>query len=177
MGTRTKHLLCLALLLALPLAVRAQTSTPGNTFSLNFSTLSLPGGHHTVAAVDEGMTFNLTQNFQLRQDNVQAPDSSFQFFGGGFNYFLPVISTKLNAASPTLSGARFQFWITASAGVDRITAGSVTSQHYAERAGGGGQYDLTASGKWTFAAEIQYGKFPGLQNNTWTAAISPAFHF
>ncbi len=170
-----KPLLLLAALALLSAPAFAQTSTPNNTFSVNLSALSLPGGKQTVAATDAGATFNLTQNLQLREDNLIAPASNFQFFGAGFNYYLPVLSTKLNNVSPTLSGARFQFWITASAGIDRIT--NISAQHYAFRGGGGVAYDLTGSGKWTFGAEVQYGKFPGLQNNTWTAAISPAFHF
>lgn len=152
----------------------AQTSTPDvQTFSLSSSAVSLPGGGKTVAATDAGATFNVTTNFQLRDDNILASDSSFRGYFGGFNYFLPVLGGKLNNASPNLNGSRFHFYLTGSAGVDQAFG----HQHYAFLGGGGVFYDLTASGKWTFGGEARYAKLPGYANNTAIVSIGPAFHF
>lgn len=171
-----KFRFALALVAGLLLAGAAfgQTSTPGvQTFSLTSSAVSLPGGGKTVVATDVGLTFNVTTNFQLRSDNILASDSSFRGYFGGFNYFLPVFSSKLNGSSPNLNGARFHFFITGSAGVDQAFG----KQHYAFLGGGGVFYDLTASGSWTFGGEARYAKLPGYANNTAIVSVGPAFHF
>lgn len=155
----------------------AQTGTPSttNTFALTATAVSLPGGGQTIAGSVAGITFTPTANLDLREDNLLA--SGAQGFFGGFNYRLPVLSTKLNNMSPTLNGYRFQFYVTASAGVDRITSGVVTAQHYAFLAGGGINYDLTGSGRWTFGGEVRYAKLPGLANNTAIVSVGPSIHF
>lgn len=152
----------------------AQTSTPSvQTFSLTSSALSLPGGGKTVAATNAGATFNVTTNLQLRSDNILTTDGSFYGYFGGVNYFLPVLGRKLNDISPNLSGGRFHFYVTGSAGVDQAYG----KQHYAFLAGGGVFYDLTASGKWTLGGEARYAKLPGYANNTAIVSVGPAFHF
>lgn len=154
------------------LAVQAQTSTANvQTFSLTASAISLPGGKSTVAGTVAGATLNVTTNFQLRDDNILA--STAQFYGGGFNYFLPVLGKALNNASPNLNGARFHFYLTGSAGAIRVGSG----QHYAFLGGGGVYYDLTGSGSWTFGGEVRYAKLPGLSNNTAVVTLGPSFHF
>lgn len=162
------------------LPARAQTPAPAPapaTFSLTASAIALPGGGQTVAGADAGMTFTPTPNFDLRYDTLMAPASNFSGFYGGFNYRLPVLSTKLNNASPNLNGMRFQFYLTASAGVDRISATGPTREHYSFLAGGGVNYDLTSSGSWTFGVEVRYAKLPGIANNTAIVAFNPTWHF
>ena len=169
-----------ALLLGLAFPALAQTPAPPpvTTFSLTSTALALPGGKSTFAGTDAGMTFTPTPNFDLREDNIVAPSGNFLGFYGGFNYRLPVLSTKLNNVSPNLNGYRFQFYITGSAGVDRITdAAGNARQHYSFLAGGGVQYDLTSSGTWTLGAEVRYAKLPGLINNTAIVTFGPQFHF
>jgi hypothetical protein len=120
-----------------------------------------------------GVSLNISQNFQLREDNIISIDNSFRGFYGGFNYFFPMLSRKLNGVSPNLNGARFHFYLSASAGVDQIAA----KQHYSFLAGGGAYYDLDQSGKWTLGAEVRYIKAPGYANNSAIVSVGPAFHF
>jgi hypothetical protein len=148
-----------------------------NTFSLTAQPISLPGGQQTVVGTIMGITFTPTVNLDLREDNILAPGNNFQGFFGGFNYRLPILSTKLNSVSPTVDGTRFQFYVTASVGVDRITLPTGTNQHYAVLAGGGVNYDLTGSGRWTFGGEVRYAKLPGLNNNTAIVSLGPSLHF
>lgn len=175
-----KLITLLFLVCGLPLASLAQFAPAVKTFSMTTQAISLPGGRSTVAATDTGLTFNVTQNFALRSDNIVTPMSGSSLQGayfGGFNYTLPALSTKLNNASPNLNGLRFQFYLTASAGVDRITSASGIVQHYAFLAGGGMNYDLNASGSWRLGVEVRYAKLPGYANNTVIAAVGPSFHF
>jgi hypothetical protein len=160
---------------AFPQEPPAQSVT--NAFSLTLAPISLPGGKQTVVGTDSGLTFSPTTNFDLREDNILAPGQNFQGFFGGINYRLPFLQTKLQNTSPTVNGYRFQFYVTASAGIDRITGPSSTTQHYAFMAGGGVNYDLTGSGTWTMGGEVRYAKFPGLNNNTVVVAVGPAVHF
>jgi hypothetical protein len=172
---KTKILPLFLFLAALPVFAQTQPApSPVNTFALALSPISLPGNKQTVVGTASGATFTPTANFDVREDNLLA--SGFQFFGGGFNYRLPVLQTKLNNASPNLNGFRFQFYLTGTVGVDRITVGQ-TAQHYAFLAGGGVNYDLTGSGTWTLGGEVRYAKFPGLNNNTVVVALGPAIHF
>lgn len=169
-----------ALLFLLLISVPAfgQSAPPASQpFSLTSQAIALPGGGQTVAATLAGITFTPTQNFDLKQTNLVS-GQNFQGFYGGFNYRLPVLSTKLNNVSPTVNGYRFQFYITGSAGVDRVTdpAGNVR-QHYSFLAGGGVNYDVTQSGSWTLGGEVQYAKLPGLANNTAIVSFGPAYHF
>lgn len=173
----------LAVFLTLPLVaqVQAQTapSSPAiNTFSLNATPISLPGNHSTVAGVDAGMTLTLTSNFDLRDDNVLSGDGFMQYFGGGFNYRLPAVSKWLNNASPNLNGYDFQFYLTGSAGIDRVGVNTAaTTQHYAFLAGGGVNYMIAGSNTWALGAEVQYAKLPGYNNNTVVVKVGPSVHF
>lgn len=160
------------------MAIGAQAQS--TTFALTAQPIALPGGKQTVAGTLAGMALTVTDKFDLRNDNIIAPGNNFQGFFGGFNYRLPIISHKLNNASPTLNGERFQFYLTASVGIDRITPAvktDATKSHYAVLAGGGVNYDLTGSGHWTFGAEVRYAKLPGLQNNTAIVSVGPTLHF
>jgi hypothetical protein len=74
-----------------------------------------------------------------------------------------------------LNGLNFQFGLTASSGVVRITTNS--AEHYGFTAGGLINYKLSAGGMWTLGAEVQYAKFPGMNNNTFTVSLDPAIHF
>lgn len=149
--------------------------TVATPVALTATAVSLPGNQTTVAAAETGFLVNVTNNFSLRDKTLVG--SNFQYFGGGFNYYLPSLSTALNNISPTLNGLKFQFWITGSAGVDRVTQGSSTNEHYGFTAGGGVSYALSASGAWTLGAEVEYVKFPGLTNNSAIVKLGPTLHF
>ena len=156
-----------------PLAALSQEKPPVQTFSFTAETVALPGGGKTVAGTVAGVTLRATANFSLRQDNILANGSDFHGYFGGFNYDLPVLGKKLDNASPNLNGARFHFYLTASAGAGQVAR----KQHYAFLAGGGVYYDLTNSGTWTFGGEARYAKLPGLANNTAIVTAGPALHF
>jgi len=93
------------LLVLLLLSVPAFAQT--NTFSLSLSPLSLPSGKSTVIGTETGTTFTPTPNFDFKNENILA--GGFEYFGGGFNYRFPVLSTKLDRISPNLNGNLFQF--------------------------------------------------------------------
>jgi len=162
-------------------AQTTSTAASYQTFSLTGQAIALPGNHQTVAASVSGLTFTPTPNFDLREDNVLVPGTNLMGFFGGFNYRLPAISTALNNVSPTLNGYSFQFYLTGSAGVDRISppAGSSlpVAQHYAFLAGIGFNYKLSKGGAWTFGGEARYAKLPGYANNTAIIGVGPTLHF
>ncbi len=167
----------LFVLFGMAFQVAAQTPTPSasQTWTLTAQPIALPGGGQTIAGTEAGVEFQATPNLFLRDTNLMA--SGIQGFYGGIKYTLPILSQKVNAVSPAISGARFQVYITASAGVDRITSGTAVRQHYSFLAGGGVNYDLTGSGRWSLGAEVQYAKLPGLANNTAIVSFGPALHF
>jgi hypothetical protein len=144
---------------------------------LTVQPIALPGGGQTVAGTVAGMVLSVTPKLDLREDNVMVPGQNFQGFFGGFNYRLPAFSRVLDNASPNLNGYRFQAYVTASAGIDRIMGPVETRQHYAFLAGGGLNYDLTGTGRWTFGVEVRYGKLPGLANNTALVSVGPSLHW
>src|SRR5258708_17099702 len=141
----------------------AQVPAPSDTFSMDAQAISLPGGKQTAAGTVVGGTFAITQNFALRSDNLIAPGANLSAYLGGFNYNLPVLSRKLNNMSPNLDGSRFQFYITASVGVDRLSpASGDVRQHYAALVGGGVRYDASGSGRFSVnLAEVRWAKLPG----------------
>ena len=153
----------------------AQPAINVATFTLNASPISLPGIGTTVAGSDSGFKFQATMNFALREDNITA--SGFQFYGGGFNYALAALSNKLNNISPNLNGLQFSFYITGSAGVDRITSLPTAAQHYAFMGGGGFLYRLSTTSAWATGIEVKYAKFPGYNNNTFVVSVPIAFSF
>lgn len=157
----------LLLLLAMPSFAQV------NTFALTASPITLPNNKTTLVGTIAGVSLTVTNNFDLRQDNILVPAGDFAGYFGGFNYRLPVFSTKLNNISPTLSGERFQFYITASAGTGTTPSGN----HVSFLAGGGVNYDLTGSGRWTMGVEVRYAKLPGYANNTAIVSLGPSLHF
>lgn len=179
-----KILIAFFLLLCCATLASAQTAPPlaTNTFSMTGQPVALPAGGSTVAGSISGLTFSPTPNFDLREDNLvvatpAAQGTSLGFFGG-FNYRVLDLSKYLNNVSPNLNGYRFNFYVTASAGVDRITdAAGNTRQHYAFLGGGGISYDLNQSGSWQMGVEIRYAKLPGIANNTAIVSLGPSFHF
>ena len=163
------------LLLLLPFAAVAQTPAPTTTFNLTASAIALPGNHTTVAGTVVGGTFAITPNFSLRDDNLIVPAANLDGFFGGIEYNLPRLSTSLNNISPNLNGNSFQFYLTGSFGVDRITPSTgAVIQHYAALAGGGVRYDPTSTGHFTVSlAEVRWAKLPGYANST--AIVSTGF--
>lgn len=161
--------------LAILSAISAHAQT--TTFSLTSQAVTLPGGKSTLVGVSTGIALTVTPNFDLREENFIASQANSMIFLGGFNYRLPILQTKLNNMSPTLNGFRFQFYITASAGVNRLALSSGTISHSALLAGGGLNYDMTSTGRWTFGAEIRYARLPGMAMNSAIVAIGPTLHF
>lgn len=155
-------------ILLLSVAAFAQSPVPTQTFSFQSSAIALPGGKQTVAANDSGVMFAVTPNFTLRSDAVLSPGTPFSGYFGGLQYYLPALSKGLNNMSSFLNGNAFQFYLVGEAGIDRIDDGSnPVRQHYAFLAGGGVNYDPTASGHFTVnLIEVRYAKLPGYQNNT-----------
>ena len=157
----------------------APAPAPTSTFSLITQAVALPGGKQTVAANITGGTFNFTPNFSLRNDNLFAPGNELSGYFGGAQYALPWLGTKLNNLSPNVDGNHFQFYVTASAGVDRIAvAGADTKQHWAFLAGGGANY--SPEGNRVFSVnlfELRYAKLPGYANNTWLFSSGVKLNF
>jgi hypothetical protein len=89
--------------------------------------------------------FTITPNFDLGNVDVIAPGQNFQYYAARVNYRLPWLSKKLNNLSPTLNGYRFQFGLTASTGMDRITGPGDTKQHYGFTGGGFVNYAMLPS--------------------------------
>lgn len=172
-----KVILIVAVLLAAVVPMHAQS-----TFALNAQPIALPAGGQTVAGSISGLSFSPVPNVDLREDNIvvstpAAQGTSMAFFGG-FNYRVLELSRFLQNASPTLNGYRFQFYVTGSAGVDRVTdAAGNTRQHYAFLGGGGISYLINASGSWQIGVEVRYAKLPGIANNTAIVGVGPSFHF
>jgi hypothetical protein len=149
-----------------------------STFTMSSTAVSLPGGKSTVAGTDTQMLLNITPSFSLRDSNFISPiGNGFQYFGGGFRYNLNNLSKNLNNMSTTLNGFRFQFYFTGTVGVDRVTVSNTTKQHYGTTIGGGVSYALTSTGTWQLGAEVEYAKFPGLNNNTAIVKLGPSIHF
>lgn len=156
-----------------PVASNPTTPVDASTsFTIGLTPITLPGGHTSVAGIESGMSLKLTKNFDVRETNLAG--AGLQFYGGGFNYHLPFLSAKLNNASPSLNGLLFDFYLTGAVG-SVLTPNSPAGGHWGERIGGGMDYSL--NGTWSLGAEIQYAKFPGYANNTYTVALGPRVHF
>jgi hypothetical protein len=165
----------LSLLLLAALSAGAQTPTY-QTWSLTTSAVTLPGGKQTFMGVDSGLTFTPTPNLDLLDRNLVATGAGFEYFGGGINYRIPALSNWLNNKSPNVDGLRLQIGLTVSAGVDRITSGPVTTQHYAWTGGGFANYKLTAGGAFMLGVKAEYLQAPG-QASHFAISLNPSFHF
>lgn len=168
-------------LLSFALSAKAQTPAPAaqvvgaQTFSFVASGITLPGNKPTLAGAVAGMTMSITPNFQLRDENILSTGApGVNFYGGGFNYFLPVLGKTINNASPNINGLRLHFYLTGTFGKDQVSTGAT---HYAFLSGAGVYYDLNGSGSWTFGTEVRYAKLPGYANNTVVVSVGPAIHF
>lgn len=139
--------------------------SPSYTFSMQATAVALPGNHQTVAGSLTVPVFYLTDHLALRNDNLLAPASDLQGYFGGIQYDFPIESLLAKTKLPKNT---FSFYLTASAGVDRIVpAQGPEQQHYAFLAGGGVHYDPTSSGHFSVTLfEVRYAKLPGYANNT-----------
>ena len=163
----------LFLLLAAP--VFAQTPPPlGITQSWSFQTsgVALPGGKTSVAGVDSGITFAPSSKFDLFDRNLLSNDGSLKFFGGGFDYYLPALSVKLNNLSPNVNFLRVRFAPTGSFGIAQVDG----KNHYGFTAGGRVDYLLTESGRWTMGAKAEYVHFPVYSGKA-LVEIDASLHF
>lgn len=158
-----------------PAPVTPTPSQPVDTstsFTINLTPITLPGGHTSVTGVESGMSLKLTPTFDIRESNLTG--SGLQFYGAGANYHLPFLSKALNNASPNVNGLLFDFYLTGTIGTV-LTPSSPAGGHWGERVGGGVNYSLNNT--WSLGAEVQYAKFPGYSNNTYTVAVGPQVHF
>lgn len=154
-------------------AVLASAQTV-NTYNVSLSPVAVSSKVQSVAGTEAGGMITVTPNFDIGNMDVVAPGNNFQYFSGRVNYRIPYLSNKLNNLSSTINGLKFQFGLTASAGLDRITTGG---NHFGFTAGGFANYSFDQGAHYTLGAEVQYAKWPGLNNNTFTVALGPAVHF
>lgn len=169
---KLRTLALVSLLLMAATFVIAQEPPPTTSFTINLTPITLPGGHTSVAGVESGMSLRLTNNLDVKESNLTG--TGLQFYGGGFNYHIPALSTYLNNRSPNINGLLFDFYLTGTVG-SVLTPNSPAGGHWGERIGGGANYSL--NGTWSLGAEVQYAKFPGYANNTYTVAIGPKISF
>lgn len=153
-------------------ATPAPVAAPTTNFTITLAPVTLPGGKASVAGTESGLALTVTPNFDIKEINLVS--SGLEYFGGGFNYRLPVLSTALNNASANLNGLQFQFTLEGSVGTIRTPTGP-PSGHWGALVGGSITYAI--NGTWNLGAEIQYAKLPGYANNTYTVAFGPNFHF
>jgi len=164
--------------LAFSLPVSAQTTTPTTKlFSVASQASSLSANGQTVIANITEPTVSVTDKLDLKFVTVQAPAVNFAYYGGGFNYTFPSFGQKINNASPTINGLRLEISLTGSVGIDRISHGSTTEQHYAYMVGGRAYYSLTSSGNYQLGGGVEYGHFTGLQSNTKLFYFGPKITF
>ena len=165
---------------ALAIGVAAQT-TPApaptnpfaNTFNLTVTPIVLPGNQQTVAGAMIGGTFNLTPNVALRETNLLAPGNNFSGYYGGVNYNIPKLANAINNASTTINGFNLMPYVTASAGVGRVTPSSgPTQSHYSAMGGAGLAYAPAGSKTFQLSLiEVQGLRAPGLHSG-WTVVVS-----
>lgn len=182
MKTLTTYAIALTVLAALafgqapvnPPVTPAPTDPVDTTtsFTVSLSPFTAPGGKSSVSGIESGMALKLTQNFDVREENITA--TGFQFYGAGVNYHLPALSKILNNASPNINGLQFDFYLTGALGAS-LTPSGPPGGHWAERVGGGFNYSLNKT--WSLGTEIQYLKAPGYQNNAYTLLVGPIIHF
>lgn len=141
------------------------SATNDGPFSLTAQAMALPGGGETVAASDVGATYAITNAISLRSDNILAPSNGVQMYTGGVQWF-PNLSGFL--AKTKLNPKQFQFYLTGSAGIDRLVPSTGPSQqHIALLAGGGINYSPSSNGVFSVnLAEVRYAHIPGLANST-----------
>lgn len=168
-----KTLFAFAALLVSVAAFGQTSPSPFNTFSMNLAPVSLPGNHQTVAGTAAGADLTLTPNFDVGNLDIIAPGQNFQYFAGHFNRRIPQLANYFNNHS-TQNMLKFQFGVTGSVGIDRLTA--TGRQHFGATGGGFVNYSL-GGGRYSLGAEVQYAKFPGLANNTFIVSLDPAIHF
>ena len=142
------------------------------SFTINLTPITLPGGKTSVAGIESGLSLKLTQNFDVRESNLTG--TGLQYYGAGANYHLPFLSKALNNVSPNINGLLFDFYVTGTVG-SVLTPNAPAGGHWGERVGGGFNYSLNQT--WALGAEIQYAKFPGYANNTYTVAVGPQIRF
>jgi len=141
------------------------SATNQGPFSLTAQAMALPGDGQTVAASDVGATYAITSTISLRSDNILAPSNGVQMYTGGVQWF-PNLSGFL--AKTKLNPKQFQFYLTGSAGIDRLVpAAGPSQQHIALLAGGGINYSPSSNGVFSVnLVEVRYAHIPGLANST-----------
>lgn len=160
----------------------AQTPTPAvDTFSTTLSAVNLPGSNgSTLAGTLAGFTYKVTPDFALKQTNLLSSGAATNGFYGGGDYTLPFLSKKLNNMSPTTNGYDFQFQITGSVGVLRVTmpTGQV-NQHWSAMFGGRVNYAIKGSKTFSLGLEVQdlYASRDLPKKNNLLIALGPSIHF
>ena len=141
-------------------------------WSLQTSAVALPGGKSSIAGTDSGITFTPTSNFDIFDRNIISTDGTLKFFGGGFDYYLPALSVKLNNEATNTNFLRVRFAPTGSVGIAQIAG----VNHYGFTAGFRADYMLTSTGTWTLGAKGEYVHFPEFAGKA-LVEVNASFHF
>jgi hypothetical protein len=168
----------LFVILALALGSFAQNAPiPTLPFSFTASALALPSGT-SFAGTDAGITFSPTQNLSISDHNIISGDGVLNYFGGGVDYALPVISLNINNSAPNMSGFRLLFSVGGSVGQARVNLASGTQAHWGEEFHGSMSYALTATGAWQMGFRAGVGRFPYYHTGVMPIiSLGPSFHF
>ena len=170
--------LILSLVLVMSLGVFAQNAPiPTLPFTFTASAMALPSGS-SFAGTDAGITFNPTQNFSISDHNIISGDGILNYFGGGVDYALPVVSLNINNSAPNMSGFRLLFSVGASVGQARVNLASGTQAHWGEEYHGSLSYALSPSGAWQLGFRAGIGRFPYYHSGVMPIiTLGPSFHF
>ena len=124
-------------ILAVPMIGHAQAAAPAPaTMQVSIGAAALDG--NGVPGTDIVAKASIAGALALRSDNILIPSTQFQFYGGGFQYNIPMsFLAKTNFSS-------LQGYVTASLGADRIVPASGASQaHLSGLAGGGFNWQMS----------------------------------
>jgi hypothetical protein len=147
--------------------------TPGTetSFTMNLTPVTLPNNRTTLTGVASGIAFTITPSLDVKELNLAS--SNLQYYSGGFNYRLPMITKALNNVSPNVNFLALQFYAQATVGALYSNGGSTS--HWGLTAGGGVDYYINNA--WSFGGEADYFKFPTYKNNGLMLFVGPKLHF
>jgi len=165
--------LLLAVLVLSAVAFAQNAPIPTQTWSTNFSAMSIPGGHTTFAGTVADVGVAVTPNFSAQFETVQSPGvpNFAGYYGGGVRYQINWVSKKLNEISPNLSGFRILVSALGSAGVE-----SINGNHVGATLGGRVDYSLDSGGHYQPGIEVRAVRLPYVCTG-WKPAVSLGIKF